>query len=492
MITSRSKGLPSRTAVVVSGAAVLVVETIASRLVAPYVGLTLESYTAAIGVALLGIAAGARLGGLLADRYAPAIVAAGGLLGGGALVLLVRPLVLLVGPSMPPGPASAVLLIAISTLPAVLVLAMVAPAAVKHTLRDLSTSGRVVGELSALGTLGALAGTFLTGFVLVATLPTWQVLAVAGGVCILVGLIAALRARLPRQQLQALSAVVLLSGACLASVRSPCEVETGYYCASVVVDPDRPTGRVLRLDNLRHSYVDVADPAYLEFAYIKNMAAVIDASFASGRALDAVHVGSGGFTIPRWLSATRPGTRSTVLEIDRGVVRLGRQRLGVDDIAGLSVRIGDARTSLRAVPARSADLIVLDAFGSLSVPWHLATREFLADVVRVLRPGGVIVSNVIDNDPRRLLASEARTLATVVPHTALLSRPEQLQRGGGGNFILVGAFTAVDAARAEANAGRLGEPSRAVSGTAYAAVAAGGVLLTDDFAPVDQLLTTSR
>lgn len=492
MIVSRQPGLPARTAVVVSGAAILVVETIATRLVAPYVGLTLESYTAAIGVALFGIAVGARMGGLLADRYAPGLIAAGALLGGGALVLLVRPLVLLVGPSMPAGAVAAVLLVAVSTLPAVLVLAMVAPAAVKHTLRDLDTSGHVVGELSALGTLGALAGTFLTGFVLVATLPTWQVLAVAGGACIAVGLFAAVRARAPRQQVYAALSVVVLAAAGLAAVRSPCDVETGYFCATVVVDRDRPTGRVLRMDNLRHSYVDVADPAYLEFAYIKNMAAVIDASFAAGRPLDALHVGAGGFTIPRWLGATRPGTRSTVLEIDRGVVRLGRQQLGVDDIEGLRVEVGDARTSLRAQPDRSADLIVLDAFGSLSVPWHLATREFLADVARVLRPGGVIVSNVIDNDPRRLLAAEARTLAAVIPHTALLARPAQLAPGGGGNFILVGAHQPVATAAAEANAARRGEPSRALSGTAYQAVAARGMLLRDDFAPVDQLLTTSR
>lgn len=488
----RQRGLPARTAVVVSGAAILVVETIATRLVAPYVGLTLESYTAAIGVALLGIAVGARLGGLLADKVAPNLVAAGALLAGGALVLLVRPLVLLLGPSMPPGALSAVFLVAVSTLPAVLVLAMVAPAAVKHRLRDLGESGHVVGELSALGTLGALAGTFLTGFVLVATLPTWQVLAVAGAACVAVGLATARAARVPPANLGAAAMVVALAATSLTAVRSPCDVETGYFCATVVVDPDRPTGRILRLDNLRHSYVDVANPAYLEFEYIKNMAAVVDATFAAGRPLDALHVGAGGFTMPRWLEATRPGSKSTVLEIDRGVVRLGRQQLGVDGIAGLTVRVGDGRISLRSQPDRSADLIVLDAFGSLSVPWHLATREFLTDVARVLRPGGVIVSNVIDNGPRRLLAAEARTLAAVVPHTALLARPEQLAAGGGGNFILVGAHQPVPAEAVDANAARLGEPSRALTGAAYREISQAGILLRDDFAPVDQLLTPRR
>ena len=164
--------LPARAAVIVAGAAVLIVETLAARLVAPYVGLTLESYTAAIGVALFGIALGAAMGGAAADRLGAARVCAGALGAGGALVLVVRPVVLLLGPLLPPGPVSTVLLVGISTLPAVVALSMVPPAAVKHRLLDLGESGRVVGQLSALGTLGALAGTFLTGYVLVATLPT--------------------------------------------------------------------------------------------------------------------------------------------------------------------------------------------------------------------------------------------------------------------------------------------------------------------------------
>ncbi len=476
----------------VSGASVLIVETLATRLVAPYVGLTLESYTAAIGVALLGIAIGARAGGLLADRLAPAGVVAAALIGGGALVLLVRPLVLLLGPSMAPGAASAVILVAASTLPAVTVLSMVAPAAVKHRLRDLGESGRIVGELSALGTLGALAGTFLTGYVLVATLPTWQVLAVAGATCVVVGIVAAVAARTKARVIAAGLAMGLLAATTLAVVRSPCDVETAYYCASVITDPQRPTGRILQLDNLWHSYVDVADPAHLQFAYIKHFAAVIDASFESGRSIEAVHLGAGGLTIPRWLAATRPGSKSTVLEIDRAVVRLGRQRLGVDDIEGINVVFGDARTSLRKLPDDSADLVVGDAFGSLSVPWHLATREFLADIRRVLRPGGVAVFNVIDNAPRRFLAAEARTLATAVTETALLARDGTLDSNGGGNFVLVGSDRPIPADDIAMRAAALGETAQVLTGRDYSELADHGPVLTDDYAPVDQLLTPYR
>ena len=477
---------------VVAGAAVLVVETLAARLVAPYVGLTLESYTAAIGVALLGIAAGAAMGGSAADRIGPARVLAGALAGGGALVLLVRPLVLLLGPPLPPRPSSAVLLVGVSTLPAVTVLAMVAPAAVKHRLQDLGESGRIVGQLSGLGTLGALGGTFLTGYVLVARLPTQAVLAVAGGSCLLLAAAAARPARVPSRHIGWGVASAVVATTVLFVVPSSCDAETAYYCASVETDPERSSGRILRLDNLRHSYVDVADPTHLEFSYVKRFAAVVDATFPAGQRLSALHLGGGGFTMPRWLAATRPGSRSTVLELDPGVVRLGRDRLEVSGIPDLRVITGDARTSLRALPDDSADLVVGDAFGSLSVPWHLATREFLSDVRRVLRPGGVVVLNVIDHAPNRFLAAEARTFALVFATTGLLATPDQLTADGGGNFVLVGTDMTLRASQIRLATARRSEPAQLVTGAAYDDIAARGPVLTDDFAPVDQLLTPYR
>jgi spermidine synthase len=479
--------VPARTAVVLSGATVLVVETIATRLVAPYVGLTLETFTTAIGVALLGIALGARGGGLLADRVGPARVVAAALAVGGGLVLLVRPLVLLIGPTLPPGPASTVLLVGASTLPAVAVLSMVAPAAVKHRLHDLGESGRVAGDLSALGTLGALGGTFLTGFVLVAALPTWGVLAVAGGACVGLALVAAPAARPARGDIATVLVVVLAGSAGMALVHSPCGVETTYYCATVERDPQRDSGRVLRLDDLRHSYVDLADPEHLEFAYTRYFASLVDAVFPGDVALDTVHVGGGGFTMPRWLATTRPGSTSTVLELDPGVVELGRERLGVDRIRRLRVLTGDARTSLRDLPDDSADLVVGDAFGSLSVPWHLATEEFLTDVRRVLRPDGLLVLNLIDFGPQRFLAAEARTMAGVFDSTLLVTGRDQLAAGG--NFVLAASDAPLDADGVRRSARDRVDGAEVLAGPALQRRVRDGSRLTDDYAPVDQLDT---
>ena len=157
----------------------------------------------------------------------------------------------------------------------------------------------------------------------------------------------------------------------------PCQVESAYYCMRVDHDPFRATGRILWLDDLRHSYVDLADPTLLEFDYTRSFSDAVDAAFPEGQALDALHVGGGGFTFPRYLAATRPGTRSTVLEIDPAVRDLARDELGLRTSPALRVRIGDARLGIRDEADDSRDLVVGDAFGSLSVPWHLTTREFV-------------------------------------------------------------------------------------------------------------------
>ena len=476
--------------VVVTSAAVLVLEVLAVRLVAPYVGMTIQSYTAAIGVALLGIAAGARLGGLAADRHPPRRWLGGVLVVAGLLVLTVRPLVHLLGPAVRgQGAAAAVLLVALSTLAPVVALSAVPPGVVKARLASLDETGTVVGRFSALGTLGALAGTIGTGFLLVATMPTSAVLAVTAAVLVVLGVVAtpAVLGRLP----STLAAAALL-GTALVVVDGPCEVETPYFCARVLADdgPDgRAGGRVLVLDNLRHAYVDLDDPAHLELAYTQWIGAAVEVVAPAGEPLDALHVGGGGFTLPRWLAATRPGSRSTVLELDPAVVELARAELGLRTGPDLAVFTGDARTSVADLPDGSYDVVVGDAFGSVAVPWHLTTVEFVAEVDRVLRPDGAYVMNIIDRGPLDFLRAELATLRTSFPHLAVLHRPGAVD-GSGGNLVVVASQAELPLQELEARAARLTDPAAMLAGEALGELIGDAPVLTDDFAPVDQLLTT--
>lgn len=477
----------ARIVVLTSGAAILVVETLATRLVAPYVGLTLESTSAVIGVALAGIAAGASLGGRWADVLPPRRVATGALVVGGLGVLAVRPMVRVLGPALGPGPLAAIVLVAASTLVSVTALAMVTPAVTRARIERVQGSGAVIGGLSAAGTVGSLAGVFLTGFVLVSLLPVAAILLVTAAACLVLALLTAVAPR--RGAVAGTAAVAAVLAGALVAVPGRCDVDTVYYCASVRTDPADPAVRVLVLDDLDHSAVHLADPAHLRFGYTRRFADAIDTAFAAGHPLDAVHVGGGGFTMPRWLAATRPGSASTVLEVDAGVVELGRRELGVGDIPGVDVRIGDARSLLAEIPDASADLVVGDAFGARSVPWHLATAEFAAEVHRVLRHDGVYVLNVIDHDPMHLLAAEVATLADRFPHVAVLARPEQLGPGGGGNAVVVASDRPIDVAALEARAAARGEPGSVLDAGAALRFAGDAPVLTDDWAPVDQLIS---
>jgi spermidine synthase len=470
--------------------AVLVLEILAGRLLAPYVGVSLETYTAVIGTVLAGIAAGTWIGGYVADRVSPRRLLGPLLVVGGALCLAVVPFVRLVGVSIASGGSGGVLRLALAGFfaPAA-VLSAVTPTVVKLQLRDLAVTGQVVGRLSALATAGAIAGTFLAGFVLVEAVPTTTSILMIGGSLMALGSavwvwLAARSGRL----VVTVTAVALAGSGLGAAAGDPCDVETVYHCARVVSDEARPRGRTLVLDNLRHSYVDLDDPTHLEFGYVKVFADVIEAAAPAGP-LDLLHVGGGGFTVPRYLRAVRPGSTGLVLEIDPGVVELSRERLGLTTGPDLQVRVGDARQLVAGLPAASYDVVVGDAFGGLAVPWHLTTLEFARAVNGSLRPGGLYVLNVIDDPPLRFARAEATTLSNVFEDVVVIAPPAVLAGEGGGNLVLAASDAPLDQERILARIAARGGEEDVLAGAAFAG---GAPTLSDDHAPVDQWLARTR
>lgn len=478
--------------------AVLVLEVVALRLVGPYVGVTLQTSSSVIGVALAAIAYGAWLGGWVADRRDPRRLLAPALVLAGIATAVTLPIVRYAGEVLRGSAASGILLLTSLTVfvPAAL-LSAVTPLVVKLQLGDLRRTGQIVGRLSSIGTLGGITATLVTGFVLVAALPSsvilvsLAVLLGAAGVALGIHLHRHDRTAVPgRARTRAAAAVLGLVGASLSTVApTPCDVETAYHCARVAADPARASGRVLLLNSARHSYVDLADPTHLEFEYTKWMGAVADVMAPPGKRLDALHLGGGGFTMPRYLTATRPGTRNDVYEIDGGLVELGRRELGVRPGPGLVPVVGDARVLLGRVPSRSVDLVVGDAFGHLVVPWHLATREMMAEIRRVIRPNGVYIQNVIDYPPLRFIRAEVATVAAEFAHVALIAPPDALAGVRGANLVIVASDTplALDALRARLHTS-VDEPVTLLGGGELDAFVDRAQVLTDDYAPVDQLL----
>ena len=307
-------------------------------------------------------------------------------------------------------------------------LSAVTPLTVKVQLDSLAETGRVVGTLSALGTAGSLVGVFVTGFVLVAAFPTTPVVIVLGALLVAIGVALWIRLGrlLPAAVVASAVGVALLGSGAAVAVDSPCEVETAYFCARVEPDGLSEAGRILWLDTLQHSWVNVDDPSFLGHSYAQTFGDVVGTVAPAGQAIDAVHVGGGGFLLPRYLAATRPGTRNVVLELDPGVVDLAEDDLGLvldDDLRAIT---GDARTNVRDLADDSADLIIGDAFGGRSVPWHLTTEEFVRDLDRVLRPDGTYAVNVIDQPPLGFVKAEVATLREVFEHVAIVGPAERV------------------------------------------------------------------
>ena len=476
-----------------ASAAVLVLEILAGRMLAPYVGVTLETYTAIIGVVLAGIAFGTWAGGRIADWVDPRLTLGPVLIVGGLLALATLPVVRALGElTVARGGRSSIVLLALfAFLPPAAVLSAVTPTTVKLQLATLRETGSVVGRLSALGTAGALIGTFLTGFALVAELATTPIVLGVGGTLVLAGIAlwAVLRRGRPSAAaLGALAAAVTL-GALGVGIGDRCQVETAYHCARVEADPSRPSGRLLSLDTLSHSYVDLADPTYLEFDYARLIGDAIDVFRPPRAPVDALHIGGGGFTIPRYVDATRPGSRSLVLEVDPALLKLARERLGLRTRPELAVRTGDARVALARERRGGRDLVVGDAFGGLAVPWHLTTLEVVREVRRTLTPRGVYALNVIDYPPLRFARAEAHTLAQGFRHVALLAPPESVSGRSGGNFVLLASQAPLPLEGLRERIAARGGREEVVSGRALGSFFAGAPLLTDEYAPVDQLLT---
>jgi spermidine synthase len=501
MEDSAPRALPSALAtglVFFASGAVLVLEIVALRLVGPYVGVTLQVSSSVIGISLAAIAYGTWLGGRLADRYDPRVLLAPALLLAAICTAITLPLVRWGGEILRGGAAPAVLLLAALAvfLPAFL-LSTITPMTVKLQLGDLKRTGEVVGRLSSFGTLGAITATLGTGFIFVAAMPSsWIVLTLAA-VLAVAGFALGwwLRRANPglvqpgKPKTRAALVTIGLFGAGLgAAAPTPCDVETAYHCARVDADPNVPGGRTLILNSARHSYVDLDDPTHLEFAYVQWLGALVDVAGAGGAPIDALHLGGGGFTVPAYVEKTRPGSDQLVLELDGGLVDLDKRELGLETGPKLRTEVGDARVGLAGQRTGAYDVVVGDAFGHLVVPWHLATREMAADVSRVLRPGGFYAQNVIDYPPNRFIRAELATVSDVFPHVALIAPRAALEAQTGSNFVIVASQSALPLAEIRNHLDLVDEPVELVSGEQLDTFIDDARVLTDDYAPVDQLL----
>jgi spermidine synthase len=216
--------------------------------------------------------------------------------------------------------------------------------------------------------------------------------------------------------------------------------ESGYLA---VIEPDRwvAGGFMLVVDGTPQSHVNTEDPSQLSFEYVARIGHVIDQLGMPGEPITAIHLGAGALTLPRYIHATRPGSRQQVIEIERKLVDLVRAELPLPRDAGIRVRYGDARAVVGRLPSGligSADLVIVDIFSGARTPAHVTSVEFYREAARLLGPTGVMAVNIADGPGLRFARSQAATLAAALDDTAVLAETQVLKGRRFGNVVLVG------------------------------------------------------
>lgn len=196
----------------------------------------------------------------------------------------------------------------------------------------------------------------------------------------------------------------------------------------------------LVVDGTPQSHVNLERPTELFFEYVSRMGHVID-QLPEGP-ITAIHLGAGALTLPRYVAATRPGSRQQVLELEPDLVDLVRRELPLPRGASIRIRYGDAREGLGRLPSAlhgAADLVIVDVFGGARIPAHVTSVEFYGEVARFLTPTGVLLVNVADGGPLAFARGQAATVGMAVAETAVLAESAVLKGRRYGNFVLVGS-----------------------------------------------------
>ena len=256
------------------------------------------------------------------------------------------------------------------------------------------------------------------------------------------------------------------------------DVDVGL--AELVPDLSRAGSWILYLDGAPQSQVDLADPTYLEFEYIRRIAHLVDLAAPAGEPLRVLHLGGGALTLPRYVAATRPGSSQLVAESDPALVDLVRTHLPLGRLRQrIRIRVGDAREILESVRPANFHVVISDVFAGARTPPHLTTTECAAAAVRALRPGGIYAVNVADGPPLRYAKEQVATIRSVFRGCCMIAEPAVLNRRRFGNLVLAGC----DGPLPEAELGRRAAgdpfPARVVSGPDLVRFEAGARPVTD-------------
>jgi spermidine synthase len=503
---SRIERVAVAVVVLMGGAILMALEVAAFRIIGRTYGTALRETTTVIAVFLTAMSIGYYLGGRFGDRY-PKLSTLGWVL------VLATPLMLAVlqfderltetiaasnAPRALHAFAATTILFAVPTV----LLAAISPIAVRLLSTDATHSGRVAGKVSALSTIGSIAGTVLAAFVLIDFLGSIRltVLVLAAATLLLAAVLAASSIRKPRASwarapiaIGALSALAIGFAAAdrggqaqamsTTGARVLYERDTPYHHIRVV---DRPPGvRDLFIGSTLQSNYRPNDPHLrgLPYEEYKHFAKVVRPGIKN-----ILMIGLGGGTSARQFISYYPDVTIDAVEIDPVIVDVAQRFFDVKPGDRLRLHAGDGRAFLRR-SSREFDMISVDAYthgryGS-TIPPHLVTREFFEEVSAKLSDGGIFHFHSYAPRDSRFSRAVYKTIRQVFPAVVILGHTE---------LIASTAPLHIDAEELRARSAGLREKlpdidARFATLTTDRLETEDVPVMTDDFAPVDSLLS---
>ncbi|NLI83414.1 MAG: fused MFS/spermidine synthase [Deltaproteobacteria bacterium] len=479
--------------VFVCGAVVMILEMVGSRILAPYLGTSIVVWTSLIGVILGCLSLGYWWGGRIADRNPSPqnlsviiLLAAFCVAGVSVSKTMVLDWIQASSGSVHLGSTAATLIL---FAPPSVLLGMVSPYAVKLKMNDLGKSGRTVGSLYALSTVGSIGGTFLAGFFLIAYLGSTRILILMALTLVVTSLLASRRhLRLQGAMFLLMILLFLAAGAYdryLAGMDIH-DVDTRYNRVMVYAGLDGKTGRMMRImttnPRAMQSAMYLDDPLELALDYTRFYRM---ATHFVSRLHNALVLGGGGYSFPKYLLHNFPSVSVHVVELDPQVTDLARRFFHLADTPGLRIHHEDARTFLNR-NQEQFDVIFVDLFTShYAVPFHCATVEAVKKCYEALADGGAVMANMLsalEGKDGRFLQAAFSTFAAVFPQVYLFPVSDPVDPAEWQNVMLVALkstekpiFTSKDE-----------ELNGLLRHLWTGAVSPALPVLTDDFAPVDR------
>jgi spermidine synthase len=484
-----------------AGAAVMALEIMGSRLLAPVFGNSVFVWGSLIGIVMSSLSAGYFLGGKLADRlpsfrtFSIIILAAGFFT---ILIPISSPLVLELvfysGLGEQYGPLLATTLLL--SAPTIL-LGMISPYAIRLATKNIVKVGGISGSLYSISTGGSILGTFFTVFLLIPSFSVRSIIFSIGVVLISISLIGL--ANIERVvtiiiagSLMMPSTIFLAGTLSVYSGDLVYQTDTPYNSLNVVDNHARGV-RTLWLNSMPHSATYLNDSNKSVFLYTDyfHLAFVFNPKIEN-----VLFIGGGGFSGPKKFLEDYTKISVDVVEIDSQVVDIAKNYFDLKDDPRLNVYVEDGRVFLSRTDSKY-DLIVLDAYSKTYAPFHLLTLEFMESIEEHLKPNGVLVSNLISSligDTSDLLRAEYKTANKVLSHIYLFhtrtSSMSQVQ-----NIILIGSLNQTQYSKADLIEMAKYTPKRSEKLAEYASTYFDNEvrtkelpILTDDYAPAQSLL----